>query len=333
MRPVGHARRTQISQETQPFHRNSFRYFPAGAPLSCRRFLHAAMPDYLSYSGHVYYSQSGQEAAVLSLLERNTNGFFIDIAANEPFQNSNTALLERHYGWRGVCIDAAKRSRRRFTETNRTCTFMLALTGDPTSETKSLLFREIVPPPNASPSTAWMHGLSSVVSSTAAPTCWGRHCLTVQEFTRRGVKLMHRSMTPRSLEDILDEAKAPPTIDYMSLDVIPLAELSNQCPSSTAPERPKLPLPLACGQVEGHETNVLRGLHRKVRVLTVERPDAAARTILHQRDMVHACDFDFGEELWIEHSQASSLVPRGINATMLCADGQKTKKKMERQKN
>ena len=178
------------------------------------------MPDYLSYSGHVYYSQSGQEAAVLSLLERKTNGFFIDIAANEPFQNSNTALLERHYGWRGVCIDAAKRSRRRFTETNRTCTFMLALTGDPTSETKSLLFREIVPPPNASPSTAWMHGLSSVVSSTAAPTCWGRHCLTVQEFTRRGVKLMHRSMTPRSLEDILDEAKAPPTIDYMSLDVL-----------------------------------------------------------------------------------------------------------------
>jgi hypothetical protein len=136
-------------------------------------------------------------------------------------------------------------------------------------------------------------------------------------------------MTPRSLEDILDEAKAPPTIDYMSLDVIPLAELSNQCPSSTAPERPKLPLPLACGQVEGHETNVLRGLHRKVRVLTVERPDPAARTILLQRDMVHACDFDFGEELWIEHSQASSLVPRGINATMICADGQKTKKKLD----
>jgi hypothetical protein len=76
---------------------------------------------------------------------------------------------------------------------------------------------------------------------------------------------------------------------------------------------------------------VLRGLHRKVRALTVERPDAAARTILHQRDMVHACDFDFGEELWLEHSQASSLVPRGINATMICADGQKSKKKMERQ--
>lgn len=208
---------------------------------------HSAMPDYLSYSGHVYYSQSGQEAAVLSLLERKTNGFFIDIAANEPFQNSNTALLERHYGWRGVCIDAAKRSRRRFTETNRTCTFMLALTGDPTSETKSLLFREIVPPPNASPSTAWMHGLSSVVSSTAAPTCWGRHCLTVQELTRRGVKLMHRSMTPRSLDDILDEAKAPQTIDYMSLDVIPLAVLSNQCPSSTALE-PSCPYPLPVGR-------------------------------------------------------------------------------------
>ena len=208
---------------------------------------HSAMPDYLSYSGHVYYSQSGQEAAVLSLLERKTNGFFIDIAANEPFQNSNTALLERHYGWRGVCIDAAKRSRRRFTETNRTCTFMLALTGDPTSETKSLLFREIVPPPNASPSTAWMHGLSSVVSSTAAPTCWGRHCLTVQELTRRGVKLMHRSMTPRSLDDILDEAKAPQTIDYMSLDVIPLAVLSNECPSSTALE-PSCPYPLPVGR-------------------------------------------------------------------------------------
>jgi hypothetical protein len=53
----------------------------------------------------VWHSQIGQDAAVLAVLEGLHGGFFVDLAANEPFYNSNTRSLEREYGWRGLCLD------------------------------------------------------------------------------------------------------------------------------------------------------------------------------------------------------------------------------------
>ena len=33
------------------------------------------------------------------------NRYFIDLAANHPVQFSNSFTLEKHYGWRGLCIE------------------------------------------------------------------------------------------------------------------------------------------------------------------------------------------------------------------------------------
>lgn len=52
-----------------------------------------------------FFSQARQDEAVLSLLGNTTNGFFVDLAANHATDLSNTYALEKHYGWKGLCIE------------------------------------------------------------------------------------------------------------------------------------------------------------------------------------------------------------------------------------
>jgi hypothetical protein len=51
------------------------------------------------------YSQIYQDIFVLSMLNGKKNGTFLEIGAAEPFKGSNTALLEKTFGWSGVSIE------------------------------------------------------------------------------------------------------------------------------------------------------------------------------------------------------------------------------------
>lgn len=51
-----------------------------------------------------YYSQVRQDEAVLSLLRNKTGGYFVDLAANNATDLSNTYALEREFGWSGLCV-------------------------------------------------------------------------------------------------------------------------------------------------------------------------------------------------------------------------------------
>jgi hypothetical protein len=52
-----------------------------------------------------YYSQARQDELVLALLRNQTNGYFIDLAANDAHLLSNTAALEHSFQWTGLCIE------------------------------------------------------------------------------------------------------------------------------------------------------------------------------------------------------------------------------------
>jgi Methyltransferase FkbM domain len=52
-----------------------------------------------------WFSQASQDELVIALLGGKRNGYFIDLAANDAVDLSNTYALERHYGWDGVCIE------------------------------------------------------------------------------------------------------------------------------------------------------------------------------------------------------------------------------------
>ena len=50
-------------------------------------------------------SQLGQDLYVLSFYQHKRNGYFIEIGANDGITLSNTYLLEKEYGWTGICAE------------------------------------------------------------------------------------------------------------------------------------------------------------------------------------------------------------------------------------
>jgi len=53
-------------------------------------------------------SYQGQDEFVLEVLGGLREGFFLDSGASNGFNGSNSLLLERHFGWHGVCVEPNK---------------------------------------------------------------------------------------------------------------------------------------------------------------------------------------------------------------------------------
>lgn len=53
------------------------------------------------------YSQAGQDLWVVEQMRGRCGGFFVDCGAHDGIQFSNTFLLEKDFGWTGICIEAA----------------------------------------------------------------------------------------------------------------------------------------------------------------------------------------------------------------------------------
>lgn len=51
------------------------------------------------------YSQTYQDMFVLAALDGKIGGTYLEIGAGDPFHNSNTALLETEFGWKGASIE------------------------------------------------------------------------------------------------------------------------------------------------------------------------------------------------------------------------------------
>ena len=52
------------------------------------------------------YSQIKQDLKVLSFYNNKENGYFVEIGANDGINLSNTYLLEKDFGWKGICVEA-----------------------------------------------------------------------------------------------------------------------------------------------------------------------------------------------------------------------------------
>ena len=52
-----------------------------------------------------YYSQYGQDKAVLDILKFKTSGFFVDIGAHDGKELSNTYFMEKNLDWSGICVE------------------------------------------------------------------------------------------------------------------------------------------------------------------------------------------------------------------------------------
>jgi len=53
-----------------------------------------------------YYSQDGQDKYLdEKVFRKKTNGFFIEVGANDGVRFSNTYFLEKYRGWSGICVE------------------------------------------------------------------------------------------------------------------------------------------------------------------------------------------------------------------------------------
>jgi FkbM family methyltransferase len=65
-------------------------------------------------------AQAFQDLFVLYTLDHKRDGYFVEFGATDGFNMSNTHLLEKHYGWKGILAEPAKIWHRRLTS-NREC--------------------------------------------------------------------------------------------------------------------------------------------------------------------------------------------------------------------
>jgi len=137
------------------------------------------------------HSQVGQDKLVQHILNCKKGGFYLDLAANEAVIFSNTLMLERDYGWTGICMEANPQYMLNLAK--RKCQVVLAAVGSPSNQDVKFAFRDI---------------FGGIVSEDFdnAPDEVAADTPTVH-------------MKTKSIAEILTELNAPKTIDYMSLDV------------------------------------------------------------------------------------------------------------------
>lgn len=143
-----------------------------------------------------YVSQYGQDKWVYELL--GMNSYFLDVGSYDPINYSNTYVLEKEYGWTGICVEAQKDECDKYAE-SRDCIIVNALVDSEVYESAFLEYR----------------GLSGIITNFSEydkkrllPKLEGR---TLEESS---VKI-----TTSLLPDILKRYEVPKVIDYFSLDI------------------------------------------------------------------------------------------------------------------
>lgn len=139
-----------------------------------------------------YVSHVGQDRWVAEVLDQKREGYFLDFGAFDGVIISNTLYLERELGWRGICVEPNPRYYPNVCAERRVISVNNALW--PVSG-------EIVNLVDA-------HGLSSLEAYAGSD----KHA----EIRAKCPSVPIETLNPTQL---LDRFKAPPVIDYLSLDV------------------------------------------------------------------------------------------------------------------
>lgn len=140
-------------------------------------------------------SQLGQDVWVLERTDFKRNGFFVEFGATDGVALSNTWLLEKHFGWDGICAEPNPKFYRQLLE-NRTCTVddgcIAASSG---KEVEFILAAEF-------------GGIADYAEKDM-------HADKRSAYKVRGHTVAMKTI---SLDDFLDKHNAPRKIDYLSID-------------------------------------------------------------------------------------------------------------------
>ena len=138
-------------------------------------------------------SQLGQDIIALSLVGLDKPGYFVEFGATNGLDLSNTWMLERYYGWRGILCEPARSWHSELFENRSSiidtrCVF--------NSSGEELEFSE----------------------SIAGELSTLRDFVGADHHARSRVNLATYKVTSVTLNDLLEEHRAPSYIDFISID-------------------------------------------------------------------------------------------------------------------
>ncbi len=147
-------------------------------------------------------AQYGQDRFVIELLGGKRGGYFLDVGASNGVDTSNTLLLERDFGWNGLCVEPNLRFYGELVR-NRRCSALNTCLYDRVTDLDFLeaagTLGGVIEDFNAK-QLEWVVRVKHLpLDEAGRPPLVAKHTMTV--------------------EAALDLAQAPPVIDYWSLDV------------------------------------------------------------------------------------------------------------------
>lgn len=138
-------------------------------------------------SANASLAQEGQDLIVSGLLGNKTGGFFVDLAANDAIDISNTFVLERSFGWDGICIEANPKYL--WALAHRRCALAAAVVSDRVGKRVQFIDDD---------------GMGHVIRVRGPP---------------RSESAPARAHTTTTLGTVLRQLGAPSRFDYLSLDI------------------------------------------------------------------------------------------------------------------
>jgi FkbM family methyltransferase len=140
-------------------------------------------------------SQLGQDLWVLEKSGYKRGGFFVEFGATDGVLLSNTWLLEKEFGWRGICAEPNPKFFEQL-KTNRSCITSDAVIGADTGNSVEFIFADVY---------------GGFVEHAASDM----HADKRAAYAKAGAKAMLKTI---SLDDFLSRYRAPHDIDYLSID-------------------------------------------------------------------------------------------------------------------
>jgi FkbM family methyltransferase len=157
-------------------------------------------------TGTRYWGLGNLDKKLISIIGTE-RGFFVELGANDGISQSNTKHLEMFHGWRGVRIEPYPGNYRKLSRTRSSSSHFVnaaCVSFEFPKDEMELTYSNLMTTP--------MEGSSDVADRklhAESGKKWLRVRETVKTFLAKA----------RTLTSILIEAKAPPVIDLLSLDV------------------------------------------------------------------------------------------------------------------
>ena len=145
------------------------------------------------YKTYEQYSQGGQDIYVKRILKEKRDGYFVEIGANNGITMSNTYLLEKNYGWKGICLEATPYRINELTN-NRPNSICI----------NAAVFSE---------SNLELDFTTTVIDILNVITEYAE--IALDFLNQSGIII---KVNTKTLTDILNENNAPEVIDYLSID-------------------------------------------------------------------------------------------------------------------